>query len=132
METPSKIANFLWENCNFCWIFSVDHYRDLRYNIRMFSKKESAMDIKAINTAIITSSFTNDQLSSIIDAVKYARSQLTKTKLRSFSVGDKVKFTSTKNGMTYVGEVEKVKLKFVLIKTPTSRWNVPANMLEAA
>ena len=49
------------------------------------------MDIKAINTAIITGSFTNDQLSSIIDAVKYARSQLTKTKLRSFSVGDRVK-----------------------------------------
>jgi hypothetical protein len=98
----------------------------------MFSKKESQMDIKAINTAIITGSFTNDQLMSIVDAVKYARSQLTKTKLRSFSVGDKVKFTSNKNGMTYVGEVEKVKLKFVLIKTPTSRWNVPANMLEAA
>jgi hypothetical protein len=98
----------------------------------MFSKKESQMDIKAINTAIITSSFTNDQLSSIIDAVKYARSQLIKTKLRSFSVGDRVRFTSSKNGMTYVGEVEKVKQKFVLIKTPTSRWNVPANMLEAA
>ena len=98
----------------------------------MFSKKEFQMDIKAINTAIITGSFTNDQLSSIIDAVKYARGQLTKTKLRSFSVGDRVKFTSSKNGMTYVGEVEKVKLKFVLIKTPTARWNVPANMLEAA
>jgi hypothetical protein len=98
----------------------------------MFSKKEFQMDIKAINTAIITGSFTNDQLSSIIDAVKYARSQLIKTKLRSFSVGDQVRFTSSKNGMTYVGEVEKVKQKFVLIKTPTSRWNVPANMLEAA
>jgi hypothetical protein len=98
----------------------------------MFSNKESEMDIKAINTAIITGSFTNDQLSSIIDAVKYARSQLIKTNLRSFSVGDRVRFTSSKNGMTYVGEVEKVKQKFVLIKTPTSRWNVPANMLEAA
>ena len=90
------------------------------------------MDITAINTAIITGNLTNEQLSSVIDAVKYARAQLTKTKLRSFSVGDRVKFTSNKNGMTYVGEVEKVKLKFVLIKTPTSRWNVPANMLEAA
>jgi hypothetical protein len=98
----------------------------------MFSKKEFQMDIKAINTAIITGSFTNEQLTSIVDAVKYARSQLTKAKLRSFSVGDRVKFTSSKNGMTYVGEVEKVKIKFVLIKTPTSRWNVPANMLEAA
>jgi hypothetical protein len=90
------------------------------------------MDIKAINTEIITGSFTNDQLTSIIDAVKYARSQLTKTKLRSFAVGDQVRFTSNKNGQTYVGTVEKVKLKFVLVKTPTTRWNVPANMLEAA
>ena len=89
------------------------------------------MDISAINTAIITGSFTNDQLSSIIDAVKYARSQLTKSKVRSFSVGDRVKFTSMKNGITYVGEVEKIKLKFVLVKTPVNRWNVPANMLEA-
>ena len=112
--------------------FSVDHYCSKCYNTHMFSKKESQMDIKAINTAIITGSFTNDQLTSIIDAVKYARSQLIKTKLRSFSVGDRVRFTSSKNGMTYVGEVEKVKQKFVLIKTPTSRWNVPANMLEAA
>lgn len=90
------------------------------------------MDIKAINTAIITGSFTNEQLTSIIDAVKYARAQLTKTKVRSFSVGDTVKFTSNKNGITYVGTVDKVKLKFVLVKTPGSRWNVPANMLEAA
>jgi hypothetical protein len=97
----------------------------------MFSKKESQMDITAINTAIITGSFTNNQLSSIIDAVKYARSQLTKSKVRSFAVGDRVKFTSTKNGLTYVGEVEKIKLKFVLVKTPVNRWNVPANMLEA-
>ena len=89
------------------------------------------MDIKAINTAIITGSFTNEQLSSIIDAVKYARSQLIKTNVRSFSVGDRVKFTSNKNGITYVGEVEKIKLKFVLVKTPVNRWNVPANMLEA-
>jgi hypothetical protein len=97
----------------------------------MFSKKESRMDIAAINTAIITGNLTNEQLSSVIDAVKYARSQLTKSKVRSFSVGDRVKFTSTKNGITYVGQVEKVKLKFVLVKTPVNRWNVPANMLEA-
>ena len=89
------------------------------------------MDITAINTAIITGSFTNDQLSSIIDAVKYARSQLTKNKVRSFAVGDSVKFTSNKNGMTYIGTVEKIKIKYVLIKTPNSRYNVPANMLEA-
>lgn len=90
------------------------------------------MDIKAINTAIITGSLTNEQLTSIVDAVKYARSQLIRAKTRSFSVGDRVKFVNNRNGVTYVGEVEKIKQKFVLVRTPVNRWNVPANLLEAA
>lgn len=90
------------------------------------------MDIKAINTEIITGSFTNDQLTSIIDAVKYARSQLTKTKLRSFSVGDEVSFTSTKMRQTVRGKVRKIAIKFVTVDTGQTLWRVPANMLEAA
>jgi hypothetical protein len=88
--------------------------------------------IQEINRAIISGVFTNDDLSSIIDAVKYARAQLTKQKTRAFSIGDKVKFTSNRNGLTYVGNVRKVKIKFVLVSTPGGVFNVPANMLEVA
>ena len=90
------------------------------------------MDIKQINTAIITGSFTNDQLGSIIDAVKFARSQLTATKKAGLRVGQAVSFTSTKNRMTYKGTVNKVAIKYVTVSTPQGMWRVPANMLEIA
>ena len=90
------------------------------------------MDIKEINSAIMFGNLTNDQLSSVIDAVKFARTQLTQQKKRSFSIGDQVKFTSNRNGLTYVGNVRKVKIKFVLVSTPGGVFNVPATMLEAA
>lgn len=90
------------------------------------------MDIKEINSAIMFGNLTNDQLSSVIDAVKFAGTQLTQQKKRSFSIGDTVKFTSNRNGLTYVGDVQKVKIKFVLVKTPGGLFNVPANMLETA
>jgi hypothetical protein len=78
------------------------------------------------------SNFTNDELTSIIDAVKYARAQLTKQKTRTFKLGDAVKFTSNRNGLTYTGTVRKVKIKFVLVSTNAGVYNVPANMLEVA
>ena len=90
------------------------------------------MDVKDINSAIMFGNLTNDELSTVIDAVKFARTQLTKQKTRAFSIGDRVKFTSNRNGLTYVGNVRKVKIKFVLVNTPGGLFNVPANMLEAA
>ena len=89
------------------------------------------MNIKDINSAIMFGNLTNDELSSVIDSVKFARTQLTKQKTRAFGIGDQVKFTSNRNGLTYVGNVQKVKIKFVLVKTSGGLFNVPANMLEA-
>ena len=90
------------------------------------------MNVKDINSAIMFSNLTNDELSSVIDAVKFARAQMTKQKTRSFKIGDSVKFTSNRNGRTYTGTVEKVKIKYVLVATQFGRYNVPAAMLEAA
>lgn len=90
------------------------------------------MDIKQINAAIIGQTWTNAELSSMIDAIKYARAQLSRQTKRSLQVGDTVKFTSNRNGMTYRGTVDKIKIKYVLVQTPQGRYNVPANMLEAA
>ena len=87
------------------------------------------MNVQQINTALVTGSFTNEQLSSVIDAVKFARSRLTQQTKFSLRVGDQVQFTSTKNRMTYRGTVEKIKTKFILVNTGTSRFDVPANML---
>lgn len=89
------------------------------------------MNIKDINAAIVSGVFTNDDLNSIADALRYARAQLAKQTRRSLMLGDTVKFTSSRNGVTYTGTVNKIKQKFVLVRTNSGLFNVPANMLEA-
>jgi hypothetical protein len=91
------------------------------------------MNIKDINSAIMFGNFTNDELTSIINAVQYAREQLRKTKIRAFKAGDAVKFTSAKRGgLAVTGTVTKVAIKYVTVKDGSMLWRVPANMLEAA
>jgi hypothetical protein len=88
--------------------------------------------IQEVNTAIMFGNFTNEQLNSIADAVSYARAQLRATKIRSFTKGDTVKFTSAKRGGLVVqGTVTKVAIKYVTVKDGVMLWKVPANMLEA-
>jgi len=87
------------------------------------------MDIKQINSAIMFGTWTDTELSSMIDAVKFARASLIKTQKRSLSLGSAVSFTSNKTGMTYRGTVEKIAQKFVTVNTGSGRWKVPANML---
>jgi hypothetical protein len=90
------------------------------------------MDIGTLNGVIMRGNYSNDDLNSIMETVKYARSQLGRAKLRSFGVGDSVKFTSSRNGRVYQGVVEGVKIKNVIVNTSMGRFRVPANMLEAA
>lgn len=89
-------------------------------------------NIQEVNTSIMFGDFTNDQLDSIISAIKFRRNALTKVNKRSFLPGTQVKFYSTRRGQTFVGTVEKVAIKFVTVATPQGRWKVPASMLEAA
>ena len=87
------------------------------------------MNISQINTAIIQGTWTNDQLSSMIDAVKYARARLAEQSKRSLRVGDNVNFTSSKTGINTTGVVIKIAIKFVTVRTAQGLWKVPANML---
>jgi hypothetical protein len=87
------------------------------------------MNVKQINTAIITGTFTNDELTSMIDAVKFARSRVTHEIKNSLRIGDNVNFTSTKTGQNVTGYVEKIAIKYVTVNTIRGRWKVPANML---
>lgn len=88
------------------------------------------MDVKQINTAIMFNTWTDTELSSMIDAIKFARAGLQKQNIRAMRLGSTVKFTSNKTGQTYQGSVEKIALKFVTVNTGAGRWKVPANMLE--
>ena len=87
------------------------------------------MNIMQINTAILQGGFTNTELSSIIDAVKFARARLTEMNKRSMRLGDTVEFTSSKTGRTMQGTVQKIAIKFVTVATTAGLWRVPANML---
>ena len=89
------------------------------------------MNVSQINTAIIQGTFTNAELSSMIDAVKFARSRLASQVKFTISNGSKVKFTSNRNGVTYSGTVEKVAIKFATVNTQAGRYRVPMSMLEA-
>ena len=87
------------------------------------------MDIKQINQAIMFSDLTNDELTSVIDAVKWKRATIAKLTKASLRIGDNVNFTSTKTGMNITGVVVKIAIKFVTVKTIQGAWRVPANML---
>ena len=87
------------------------------------------MDIKQINQAIMFSDLTNDELMSVIDAVKWKRATIAKLTKASLRIGDNVNFTSTKTGMNITGVVVKIAIKFVTVKTIQGAWRVPANML---
>ncbi len=87
------------------------------------------MDIKQINSAIMFGTWTDIELRSMIDAVKWNRAQLTQQTKRSLRIGDNVNFTSTKHGRNVTGVVTKIAIKYVTVKTVDGLWKVPANML---
>lgn len=87
------------------------------------------MNIDRINSAIIQGNLTNDELTTVIEAVKYARSRLQKQVKNALMIGDNVNFTSSKTGQNVTGVVTKIAIKYVTVKTATGAWRVPANML---
>ncbi len=87
------------------------------------------MNIDRINSAIIQGNLTNDELNTVIEAVKFARSRLGRQTKASLMTGDNVSFTSNKTGMTMTGTVTKIAIKYVTVRTAQGLWRVPANML---
>jgi ribosomal protein L35AE/L33A len=77
-------------------------------------------------------SFTNEQLDSIIAAIKYRRTQVARENKRSIMLGDVVKFVNPRSGRTHQGNVVKINIKNVKVKEGFTTWNVPANMLTVA
>ncbi len=68
-------------------------------------------------------------LSAIIDAVKLRRNQLHTSDAHQFRIGDRVSFQG-RYGRTEKGTVDKVKIKYVLVRTDSGvRWNVPGSHL---
>jgi hypothetical protein len=88
------------------------------------------MDVKQINSAIMFNTWTDTELSSMIDAIKFARTSLQKQNIRSITLQSNVEFTSSKTGRTMRGFVKKIAQKYVTVDTGAGLWRVPANMLK--
>jgi len=87
------------------------------------------LTIQQVNSAIMLQSWTNTELTSMIDAVRWNKDQLAKRVKRSIRTGDNVEFTSSKTGRLTRGFVTKVAIKYVTVNTGMGLWRVPANML---
>jgi hypothetical protein len=85
--------------------------------------------IQEINGAIMFGDWTNTELISMIDAVKWKRATLAKLTKASLLLGDAVEFTSSKTGLAVQGTVRKIAIKYVTVDTGQGLWRVPANML---
>ena len=72
-----------------------------------------------------------NQLKEIASRVQLQRTFLAKQKVRSFVVGDNVKFTSRSN-MVETGVVSKVNRRYIHVQVGHMNWKVPAEMLSAA
>ena len=67
----------------------------------------------------------NDELNKVVEAVKLRRNQLHFQDAHSLKFRDRVSFQG-RHGRTETGTVEKVKIKYVLVRTDAGqRWNVP-------
>lgn len=85
--------------------------------------------IQEVNSAIMFGDWTNTELVSMIDAVKWKRATIAKLTKASLMLGDNVNFTSSKTGVNVTGVVMKIAIKYVTVKTIQGLWRVPANML---
>ena len=88
------------------------------------------LSIKEVNQAIMLQTWTNTELSSMIDAVKWNRSRLAERTKAGICVGDNVEFTSSKTGRLTRGFVTKKAIKYITVNTGLGLWKVPANMLK--
>lgn len=69
------------------------------------------------------------ELDRVINAVKLRRNSLHALDAHSLKFGDRVFFTG-RHGVLEHGTVEKIKIKYVLVRTDSGqRWNVPGSHL---
>jgi len=87
------------------------------------------LSVQQINAALVAGQFTNDELNSVGDAIKFARSRIQRKTICELRIGTNVNFTSSKTGINYTGFVKKIAIKYVTVQTANGLWKVPASML---
>ena len=90
------------------------------------------MTLNEIQTAILNSNLTNDDLNILAEAIKFKRSQLGREVARNLTIGSPVKFTDSRRGIVIRGTLEAIKIKNATVNTSVGRYRVPMNMLSEA
>lgn len=89
-----------------------------------------SLTIQQVNQQIMFGDFTNEQLNSIVSAIKFARGNLAKQNKNAMPVGSTVQFTSSRDGQTWIGLVKKINRKNMVVQVGSRLWNVPASMVQ--
>jgi hypothetical protein len=91
----------------------------------------AALSAAELARAIIANGYTNDELNKIVMAIKFARKEVTREAKRNLSLGDTVKYRSTKMGRELTGTIKKIAIKYVTVDCGPSvgLWRVPAAQL---
>lgn len=90
------------------------------------------MTLNEIQTAILNSNLTNDDLNILAEAIKFKRLQLGREVARNLTIGSPVKFTDSRRGIVIRGTLEAIKIKNATVNTSVGRYRVPMNMLSEA
>jgi hypothetical protein len=93
---------------------------------------ERLSDIQQINRAIMFGTWTDVELRSMADAIRFSQINLRKQVKRNLDVGVQVRWVSTKNPSGATGTVKKIAIKYVTVRNDRdgALWKIPANMLE--
>lgn len=86
------------------------------------------MTAQEIVRAIVSGSFTADEVRSFYDAYKFAANQLARKNTFTLRRGSTVKFTG-RNGHEVQGVVDDIKVKNVIVVVGNTRYRVPGSML---
>lgn len=92
------------------------------------------MNVIQIQQAILSGTFSNEELNVIADAIKFARNKLATKIKRQISIGSRVTYRD--GDLTRSGVVEKIAVKYASVRTDYFRGRanvivrVPVNMLE--
>jgi len=93
---------------------------------------EKLTSIQQLNRSIMFGTWTDVELRSMAEAIRFAQTSLRKQVKRSLDVGVQVRWVSSKNPAGATGTVKKIAIKYVTVRNDRDGglWKIPANMLE--
>jgi hypothetical protein len=88
--------------------------------------------IQQLNRSIMFGKWTDVELRSMAEAIRFAQTSLRKQVKRNLDVGVRVRWVSSKNPAGATGTVKKIAIKYVTVRNDRDGglWKIPANMLE--